>query len=542
MEDLSFVFKNAQFEFSGVKFSVMLHGFINAYSLDPDCVESVCDGDTLTIQCSGLLCRGGQEPVAGHATIVAKKLEKAVTLDIEAIVGNAAEEIRCAKLSIHNAPRGRVINLIDSRPREIPPQGMVLRYPEGWRDVGTPLLILDCEDGLHYYRSHDTRVQEKRFSFVNRQDGSLDTELIFEPAATEMARFITVPTWELGMGDSVEEIYAPHIAHIEKAYNLPVWEEREDVPDWARKISLVASIHCMHWTGYIFNTYDQVLEHLKQLAAMIEPERILAYLPGWEGRYYYQYGDYRPEPLLGGAEGFKRLCDGAKELGIHVMPMFGINYASIHHAGYEAWGKPSKFMGPTSHDGLTYTDFDASRHYDIGYHRNLNPAAPRWQNRLVNQTHALIDQFGFEGAFYDISAVWVNDSSHELYPGTIELVRRIREGHPELLIGGEGWYDGTMVPFPLIQAGHTDGRMNYHDAAYAPILDKYARGFGHLCLGDPSRLSCGVHELGHNPEWRTPLRKGCIPTVTIVDGTMEKALDRVQMIVDDAKEYARLYL
>lgn len=40
--------------------------------------------------------------------------------------------------------------------------------------------------------------------------------------------------------------------------------KREDVPDWAREISLVAAVHCQHWTGYIFNDYEQVLENLKR--------------------------------------------------------------------------------------------------------------------------------------------------------------------------------------------------------------------------------------------------------------------------------------
>ena len=74
------------------------------------------------------------------------------------------------------------------------------------------------------------------------------------------------------------------------------------------------------------------------------------------------------------------------------------------------------------------------------------------------------------------------------------------------------------------------------------MLDTFARNFGHLCLGDPSRLSTGVHEQGTNPEWRAPLRKGVIPTLTIVDGTLENAPERVNAIVEDAKVYAMTFL
>ena len=64
----------------------------------------------------------------------------------------------------------------------------------------------------------------------------------------------------------------------------------------------------MHWSGYTFNTYADMLEIIRVVADRIDGQRVLAYLPGWEGRYYWQYGDYRPSPELGGEEGFAALC------------------------------------------------------------------------------------------------------------------------------------------------------------------------------------------------------------------------------------------
>lgn len=81
-----------------------------------------------------------------------------------------------------------------------------------------------------------------------------------------MTNRIDAPEWEIGWGKNLAEIYEPHRLHVEKCYGLVPWEERTDVPGWAREISLVASIHCQHWTGYIFNDYEQVLENLKKFA------------------------------------------------------------------------------------------------------------------------------------------------------------------------------------------------------------------------------------------------------------------------------------
>lgn len=74
------------------------------------------------------------------------------------------------------------------------------------------------------------------------------------------------------------------------------------------------------------------------------------------------------------------------------------------------------------------------------------------------------------------------------------------------------------------------------------MFDSYVRGFGHLCLGDVSRGSTGVHELGFNPIKRCPLRRGIIPTITITDGTLENAPEAAAEIFEDANRYARMYL
>lgn len=118
---------------------------------------------------------------------------------------------------------------------------------------------------MFYFRSLDEKVRDKRFVFVRTGD-KLNAELIFEEAAVSMTNRIDAPEWEIGWGKNLAEIYEPHRLHVEKCYGLVPWEERTDVPGWAREISLVASIHCQHWTGYIFNDYEQVLENLKKFA------------------------------------------------------------------------------------------------------------------------------------------------------------------------------------------------------------------------------------------------------------------------------------
>lgn len=542
MQDLSFDFQTPRFRLGGMEFAVMIYTFCNAYAPDAEGMAVTESENGLSVSVNGLCGAGGQIKVPGQVEISGRLCEKGIRIGARARMGNTGEHIRCIKVILYQIPEGRLVNLIDSRPREIPPQGLNLKYPEGWRDIGTPLVILKGEEErLQYFRSLDTRVRDKRFVFL-RTKTELTVELIFEEAAVQMTNEIEMPEWEIGTGSSISEIYQPHQKHVEKSYGLQPWESREDVPKWAREISLVASIHCQHWTGYIFNDYNSVLENLKKLCEKLEGKRILAYLPGWEGRYYWKYGNYCPDERMGGREGFRKLCEGAKELGVHVMPMFGINIVGSNIDNYEEWGLPSEFRGPGGTQYGGSVDWDGSRHYDHGSNRNLNPAAPKWQNRLFSQVTGLKEEFGFDGAFFDIAAVWMNDPNHYLYEGVRQLMERLKKHSPDMLLAGEGWYDGLAACIPLLQCGHTDGKLHFHDDAYAPAFDTYARGFGHLCLGDVSRGSTGVHELGVNPRQRCPLRKGIIPTLTVVDGTLDKAPEKVERIMEDARQYARLFL
>lgn len=539
LQELSYDFRDAFFDFNELQFGAQLFTFENAYGLaKADCSENY-DDTKMKVTSNLLSWAGGQERTPGYLSINAAKENCKTTFYLEA---KMPKKIRSMKLLLKNIPNGKIINLIDKTEREVTSDGIILRYPEGWRTLGTALLILRTDEGkLIYFRSLDTEVRDKKFVLI-RRGNVIDVELIFEEDATKMTNYIKVPAWEVGVCTSIEEIYKVHMDYIEKAFGLEPWEKRRDVPDWAKEVSLIAAIHCQHWTGYIFNDYQKVLEHLKWIAERIDPKRVLVYLPGWEGRYYWKYGNYCPDERMGGAEGFKKLVHDAKELGFHIMPMFGINIVNRGLENYEEWGAPSEFRSPSGNRFGGSVDWDGSRHYDHGSNANLNPAAPGWQNRLVEQITELIDTYGFDAVFLDIAAVWVNDPNHSLYQGILTLVERIRENRPNILVSGEAWYDGLGKALPLVQSGHTDGVLHWHDDVYPEIFDRYCRGFAHLCLGDPGRGSTGVHELGYNPIQRTPIRRGVIPTVTIVDGSIENAPEKIEDIILDAKKYAELYL
>lgn len=527
MQQFSFDFGDPSWNLDGWNIGAQVITFENTYGLDPD--RSRLENGSIV--CEGLRWAGGQQRCEGRVRIDTEGGRERLTLRLSA---RHEHKIRCTKLIVSGLPVGTVIG---SRweEHEVPADGIILGWPRG----GLPMPLMFMRDaaeegGWIYLRSLDDRVREKRIALYPAREG-LTAELIHEDAGHEMTNETTVPAWEIGWCEDPAVIVHRQMEHAERAFGLQPWETRPDVPDWARDISFVAAIHMMHWSGYIFNTYDEALEVLKWVCERIEGRRVLAFLPGWEGRYYWQYGHYRPHPRLGGADAFRRLVEGAHELGVHVCPMLGCNCANTGLENFEQWGASSHLR---SAGGLVFQgnkpDWDVARAHDPGWQAWLNPGAPGWGNRLFEESARIVEQFGVDALFYDTCGTWTNDPNHPVYEGMMRLRDRLKARFPDLLVTGEHWYSPLGAIFPVSHAWAPD-RFN-------EVFSRYNRRWLHLSTGDPSRGSTGVHERGTNP-WTLPdLRLDVWPTVTFVDGTIAAAPERVEQVIGVALDYAAEFL
>jgi hypothetical protein len=304
----------------------------------------------------------------------------------------------------------------------------------------------------------------------------------------------------------------------------------------------VVTLHGQHFTGRTFLTYAAALEALKWVAGRIDPRHILAYLPGWEGRYYRWYGRYQPDESLGGAAGLAALIDGAHDLGCHVMPMFGANIASRDVPGFERWGEPGRQRNPSGLIPVGSVDWDASRHFDHGFGAVLNTAYAPWRHHLVEQIAGLCRRFGFDATFLDISAMYANDPLGRTTDGIRSLAVELHARMPGHLLAGEGWFEGICDVIPLVQTGHRQNVPTYHDVPCPEWFERTNRQFGHVNLGDAAHHSSGVHEAGYVKAWRLPVRRSIIPTLALVEDTIEAAPDRVELILEDARQYIQQYL
>ncbi len=503
----------------GLRLSVQVVTLENLYGLAADHVVVREGAGTFEMRAERLAWAGQQEQAEGHVEL---RVDRTPTGSLRAVVRAAAPEpIRCVKLLVRDLEAPLQIVDADGERRAVGEYGELLAYP---RTLPTPLVYVQSSDDLLGLRAEDERVREKRFAVSVERTGPLAgrgvVELIHEEDALRFSNALTTPPWILTPNASLAGVEREHLGFVEQAHGLAPWEEREDVPDWARRLRMVATLHGMHFSGRVFLRYDEMLDVLRFLAERVPGEQILAYLPGWEGRYYWQYGDYRPEPRLGGEKGFAALCEGARRLGVHLMPMFGANCANrwlpamadLDPSANLASATGNRFHG-------NQPDWDLARAHDTGWQAWLNPGHPEWQERLASAIESLAVGHGIDAVFLDTVHAWTNDPDHPVTDGLRALVTRLRSSIPGLLLAAEADYDALLPLFPLFQRPWWTKSPGWSV--------RYVRRFGHLCEGEPRGLT-GVHEFGVYTSDAWSGEPGYLPTLAFQDGTLEHAREELE--------------
>lgn len=409
-----------------------------------------------------------------------------------------------------------------------------LEYPGP--DWATPWVAAgDGPDGLTL--SVRDPLVRRQILHVNQPTyaGEPIVELVHLPPANARSTTYRLPSIRLrpsATGSAMDADLDDHLSFVEGAQNLVPWDARSDVPSWLEDIALVVTLHGQHWTGYVFNTFDRMVRALRFVSQHIDPERVLAYLPGWEGRYYYAYPRYQPGEDLGGRDGFAALVDTAKQLGVRLMPMFGGNGANV--AQYPRWQR-SAFRNDTDRyvELLNRPDWDGDR-VGEGDQVFLNPGDPEFRTHLTESISEVVREYGVDAAFLDTAGYWFNDPRYELIDGYRRLATDLRQRHPELVLAAEGWWDALSAVFPLSQQWFGVDR----DLREPRVLTRYARTTGHLAEGTPGPGSTGVHEKGFLPRPPDVAREGHLPVVGIVDDTLPKYADEVAAICRWAREHA----
>jgi hypothetical protein len=500
---------------AGARWTVEIFTSENAYGVDPD--KTVSRGHVL--RASGLRTLGGQRQARG-SVVVTLELDVQGALSWK-IATEAAETVKGVKLILRDLPpvAGKDGWWTPSTParetlRPSLTEPVLLTYP--WENWQTPWVCAGEGPGL-VLSVRDESVRAKRFySYQPHWASGEVVEIVCDEAASQRSDSFEAPEIRLSFcvdESGIRDEFGAHLRWLEGAYDLCPWDSRTDVPGWADELELVLTLHGQHWTGHVFNTFDQMAAILEEVADDIPGDRVLAYLPGWEGRYYWQYPVYCPGEDLGGEDGFVRLVATANRLGVHLMPMFGGNGANVNR--YPDWERAAFRSASNRYVALVNNpdwDNDRAGEDDQIF---LNPGEPTFQRHLADQVTDVVDRFGVEGVFLDTSACWFNDPRYDVYQGYCDLVAELHRRHPDLLVCGEGWYDALLAVFPMNQTWvEMDDPPRFDD-----LPMRYARVLGHLKDGAPGAGSTGVHEAGTNPAVQPVRIDGFVPALSVVGDT-----------------------
>ncbi len=528
----SFDFPEPAVVFGPHRFSFLLFTEENTYSLDVSRMQAHGNDNALTLTCDSLVWAGGQEKAPGSVTVTFKRTPNAIEWDI---VAQASHPIKTITTVVRDIPRGQIS--FGGGAFADPGEGDMLGgYTFGAGDLhgaGTPIsmntaiaVVKASEQEFFALSTLDTQVRPKRFYFQQGEKG-FRLEVVYEHDAWRNDTRVSVPTWRLLKATTFEDAMTPHMQHIERAFALPTWESRTDVPSWMREIAMVTTLHGMHYTGFMFNDYAKQLEILRWMATQIPANRVLVFLASWDGRYYWDYPNYTVPSRMGGEAGFKRLIGEAQKMGFKIMPMFGANSANRKQP---IWNKIS--AGATYKiDGdlynLNWVDWNNDRHQD-GWLTYMNLGADVWRNHMEGRIAEVIERYGVDAYFLDIVGGHVNSTTGDMHEGTRKLIVNLRQKFPRVVGVGEMPYDALYGFIPMYHAGG-GGRWQ-----------KYARFFQHLSAPAPGRGSSGVHESGFGRfnVATLNLSQTAIPTLQVVDDTFTGHRDTMTAIIAAAKTRA----
>lgn len=526
----SYDFPEPSVEFSDLHLGFRLCTFENVYGLDRESMTIEDKGESLELRCAQLVCSGGQEKAPGKLTARIRKSGPFVEWDAEAEMDQPVKSITSI---VRGVPRGE-ISVGGGAFRDWKDDEVLFGYPFRESEVPravamrTPLAVVKRADGTFFsLATLDDKVRANRY-FFQPGDAGYRVELIYEKGGWDKGPSLRSATWRAGHADNQTGAFAPHFQHLEKTFNLPPWETRPDVPAWARDTGLVVFLWGMHFTGYIFNDYTRMTKILEWVATQFPAQRTLVFLVGWDGRYYWNYPLFAPDERSGGAEGFGVLTKRARSLGFHLMPMFGMNAANNRHPMYQQIAGAATKCIDGDPFNMDWVDWDNDRHNE-GWMPYMNPGVDSWREYLQGRILDIIEKYDVDAYYLDIVGGWINNRQADMHEGTRKLVEAIRAKHPEVLAGGEMYYDAQLAFIPLYIFASAE--------SYPSGVGKYACEFQHW--PGPGRGSSGCHESGFN---RQPTLDSiqpnpyAIPSVSFVEGTLEQYRPQIADLLKRIKD------
>ena len=488
---IGYDFKDPYVKFKDLKFAVRLSTENNIYCPNPEniSINKVSENEII-LTSKSLSAAGGQLITDGMIELNISGLENE-RISITAKASHDSELNKSILILIKGID---VKSMISEQPqakgvKEFKDKKEIrVSYPS--RSATMPLVFLKNENEEWYVLSKDKKLRKKGFAcFYDHLTNEPVVVLSHDNDMRSISKEISAPRWVLGKHKSRLEIVKERCNDIEQNFDLdPFFKKPKKYTDWANNLKLVTFFHGVHWTGHIFNTYDQIGEQLEWITKTIDGKQVLAFLPAWDGRYYVNYPEHEPDERMGGKVGLKNLIKKAHNLDVKVVLMFGGPNLSNFKFLDENNMSDAGLKTPSGHSRLqNWLDWNTDLNIEtMGLIMNFGH--PKYREYMISKTAELFDTYDVDGVFLDGTLRWENSPDYSPYEGLVQYTKEIRRRYPDKLIMGEDGYDLVYGLFDLFHtSGGPLGLENY--------LLRYTRQFYYLAYPSLSG-SAGVHEIG----------------------------------------------
>ena len=532
---IGYDFKDSYVSFADLNFAVRLSTDNNIYCPNPEklTIEKPSKNEII-LRSNSLSAAGGQLISNGFIEL---KISRGINQRIS-ILASASHNTELAKSILVLIKGINVKYMVSEQPQAKGEQefkdkiGIRVSYPS--RSATMPLVFLTTPNEEWYVLSKDKKIRRK--GFACSYDHLSDEPVFFISHDSDMRKRSTriqSPKWVMGKNRNREQIVRERCIDLEKYFDVLPYSRKNDFhTDWIDNLKVVTFLHGVHWTDHVFNTYDQMGEQLEWITETIDGSQVLAFLPAWDGRYYVNYPEHKPDSRMGGSEGLKRLVKKAHQLGVKVVLMFGGPNLSTFDFLKKNNMMEAGLKTPSGQVELqNWLDWNTDLQKEtMGLIMNFGH--PKYLDYMINKTTELFDTFGIDGIFLDGTLRWQNSPDYSPYEGLVEYTREIRKRYPEKLLMGEDGYDAIYGHFDLFHtSGGPLGLENY--------LLRYTRQFYYLAY-PAENGSAGIHEIGwsnDSPTINNADPKFTIPSISLFYGDKEKYSLRIKSKLEVYKNW-----
>lgn len=509
MQKFSFPWPEPAVEFAGLHFAFEILTFENAYAVDPTKVRLERQANALIFTATGFTWAGGQEKHPGRLIArLERRADGAIRWSVET---DFDRPVKSVKTIVRGLPRGR-FSMGANDWQELGDIDVKAEYPLLAGGMATPLVAIEAATDKRVWgiSAIQHEVRPTRFLFQPGPD-AYRTELIYEQAGWQKTGAVKTHIWEIVTLPDFAALAERHFTRLGTDLGIPAdLQSRPDAPAWMKHVALVLTLHGMHWSGFIFNDYARQLEILKWVARQIDPRNVLAFLPAWDGRYYWNYPRYEVDARMGGEAGFRRLMTEGRKLGFRFAPMYGSNVANP---------RIPEFAGVRDAVAMTINDFPMTNGEGVDWDGDRSPeplpfmnlAVPSYRNHMVERISHMISTYGADAYFLDLCGTWDNNPQGDMLLGLKAMVDELARRHPGVAPIGEMLFDAQMPFVPMTHVGRFYAHKGY--------FGKREAVFSHLIASAPGKGSTGVHEAGFGYPSMISEEQGSIPTAIFVDDT-----------------------